>query len=416
MYRSSPTLRYRINTKECTDMHNVKSILFLLFLLLPCFLSAQSINEIKKEKEKSEKQISYLNKLLEDAKNDKSVSVEKLNILRRKIAESKKLLNSLSKEVNYLEGRISQNETRIVELTQNKQSMLDLYSKLIYGTWKKRNRMNKLMFIFSSSDFNQAYSRYKYFEQIQEYSKRQMHIIGQVNDSLNMRNGEMKKYIEQKNNTVNEINGKNRELVVQQNNESSYIKQLETKEGEITRKLKQENKNRERLARELDRLIAAQTKKSGGGGSSATYKLTPEQKLVSADFVKNRGKLPWPVAEGFISERFGINAHPVYKRVQITNDGVNITTSKNADVRAVFNGEVTEILFMPGFNNVVIIQHGDYYTVYTNLLDVSVKKGDKIKVKEFIGKVAYDNEKGSSLNFQVWKGIEKLDPQLWLAK
>lgn len=397
-------------------MHNIKSILFLLFLLLPCFISAQSINEIKKEKEKSEKQISYLNKLLEDAKNDKSVSVEKLNILRRKIAESKKVLNSLSKEVNYLEGRILQNDTRIVELTQNKQSMLDLYSKLIYGTWKKRNRMNKLMFIFSSSDFNQAYSRYKYFEQIQEYSKRQMHMIGQVNDSLNMRNEEMKKYIEQKNNTVNEINSKNRELVVQQNNESSYIKQLETKEGEITRKLKQENKNRERLARELDRLIAAQTKKSGGGGSSAAYKLTPEQKLVSADFVKNRGKLPWPVAEGFISERFGINAHPVYKRVQTTNDGVNITTSKNADVRAVFNGEVTEILFMPGFNNVVIIQHGNYYTVYTNLLDVSVKKGDKIKVKEFIGKVAHDNEKGSSLNFQVWKGIEKLDPQLWLAK
>lgn len=397
-------------------MHNIKSILFLLFLLLPCFISAQSINEIKKEKAKSEKQISYLNKLLEDAKNDKSVSVEKLNILRRKIAESKKVLNSLSKEVNYLEGRISQNDTRIIELTQNKQSMLDLYSKLIYGTWKKRNRMNKLMFIFSSSDFNQAYSRYKYFEQIQEYSKRQMHMIGQVNDSLNMRNEEMKKYIEQKNNTVNEINGKNRDLVVQQNNESSYIKQLETKEGEITRKLKQESKNRERLARELDRLIAAQTKKSGGGGSSAAYKLTPEQKLVSADFVKNRGKLPWPVVEGFISERFGINAHPVYKRVQTTNDGVNITTSKNADVRAVFNGEVTEILFMPGFNNVVIIQHGNYYTVYTNLLDVSVKKGDKIKVKEFIGKVAHDNERGSSLNFQVWKGIEKLDPQLWLAK
>lgn len=388
-------------------------ILFCLFCL-DGIVRAQSIDAIRKNKEKSEKEISYLNKLLEETKNNKSVSVEKLNILKQKIVQSKEVLNSLNKEVKYLEKRITSNEARIDELQSDKASMLDLYSKLIYGTWKKRNKANKLMFIFSSSDFNQAYNRFKYFQQIQEYSKRQLRLIGQVNDSLDMKNKELKKFVDEKNGTLVVISAKNKELLSEQNNEDHYVKDLQKKEKDILSKLKAEMKNREKLADELNKLIARQSKKSGG--SSSAYKLTPEEKLVSDDFVKNKGKLPWPVTEGFISEKFGINAHPVLKRIMTSNNGMNVTTSKNASVRAVFQGTISEIWFMPGFNNVVIIRHGNYLTVYTNLLDINVQKGQKVNTKDVIGKVAFDSEKGSVLNFQVWKDMEKLNPELWLAK
>lgn len=390
-----------------------------IFILAVCFFSftgsgfAQSIQDIKKEKEKSEKEIAYLNKLLNEARNNKNVSLTRLNIIQKKIIQSKKIISSLEKEVLFFEGQMKENEIRLTELTRTRESMLDLYSKLIYNLWKKKDNTTKLMFIFSSSDFNQAYYRYKYFEQIQSYSKRQLVQISRLNDSLYVRNMQLKEYVNQKNAALKEIDLKNADLLVQQKNERQFVQELQSKEKNIIRKLQNEQKNRNRLSKELNKLIASQTKKSGS--STSAYKMTPEEKLVSEDFAKNKGKLPWPVNQGVISEKFGVNVHPVYKRVEMLNNGINISTLKNAEIRTVFNGVISEILFMPGFNNVIIIQHGNYFTVYSNLADIVVKKGQKVSTKQMIGKIAYDNENGSVLNFQVWKNMDKLDPESWLA-
>lgn len=390
-------------------------ILFLSLVLISQNTFAQSIANIRREKEKSEKEINYLNKLLGETASSKSVSVEKLNILQQKIVQSKRVLALLNSEVKYFQDRIFQNESRIGELQAEKSSMLDLYAKLVYNTWKKRDKTNKLMFICSSSDFNQAYNRYKYFQQIQEYSKRQLKLIGQVNDSLDLKNEELKKLVAERNATLNEISQKNKDLELQQTRQNQYIGNLQKKEKELRKKLEAENRKQQKLAAELNKLIASQIKKSGG--SSSVYKMTPEEKLVSDDFQKNRGRLPWPVAEGFISKRFGVSKDLIYKRVEMDNSGIGITTSKNSDVRAVFQGEVTEVWLPPGnYNYMVIIRHGNYLTMYLNLIDVKVKKGQKVKTKDVIGKVGFDSEKGSVLNFEVWKNMEKLNPELWLAK
>lgn len=289
----------------------------LIVILFSCTLvCAQSINEIKKQKEKTEKEISYLNKLLNEAAKSKSVSTEKLNILQEKIFQSKKLLNSLNQEVRYLQKDIELNEKRIGELQTEKEAMLELYSKLVYGSWKKRNKTNKLMFIFSSSDFNQAYNRFKYFQQVQEYSGRQLELIRQVNDSLNQKNLNLKSLMSQKNSVLNTIQVKNQELESEKLKENQYVTALQKKEKELKKKLENERQKQQRLAKELNRLISKQIKKSGST-SSTKYKLTPEEKLVSDDFVKNKGKLPWPVVQGFISKKFGLNVDPVYKRVKM---------------------------------------------------------------------------------------------------
>ena len=390
-------------------------ILLVLFFSLEINVSAQSISDIKKQKAKTEKEIAYLNSLLKEAEKNKSVSTQKLNILRQKIQQSKKLLSSLNQEVGLIQNNISANEQRIKELEENKKSMLDLYAKLVYGSWKKRNKTDKLMFIFSSADFNQAYNRFKYFQQIQEYSKRQLHMIQAVNDSLDVKNKELKDLFAQKNTALNEIGVQSKELESEQLKENQYIAQIQKKEKDFRKKLQAEMQKRQRLAKQLDKLIANQIKKSGS--TTSTYKLTPEEQLVSNDFAKNKGKLPWPVTEGFISEKFGVFNHSIHKLVEVASRGIGITTSKNAEVRSVFQGVVSVAMYMNDIDSyVVIIRHGSYFTVYINLQEVKVNQGDVVKTKQVIGKVAHDEEKGSVLNFEVFKDTEKLTPELWLAK
>lgn len=376
---------------------------------------AQSVNEIKKEKERCEKEISYLNKLLGEAVKNKTASTGKLSILQEKIVQSKKLLNSLNQEVKLLQTNISANEKRIGELQDEKMVMLDLYAKLVYGSWKKRNKTNKLMFIFSSSDFNQAYNRFKYFQQIQEYSGRQLDLIRQVNDSLDSKNLNLKNLIVQKNQVLSSIHDKNRELEGEKLKESQYISELQKKEKELKSKLQKETQRRQKLAKELNRLIASQIKKSGSS-STTKYKMTPEEKLVSDDFLKNKGRLPWPVIQGLVTKKFGLNTSPLHQKVKMYSDGIEIMTLKNAEVRAVFQGVVADIGFSDYWKNIIIIRHGSYLTVYTNVIDVKVKKGDKVNTKDIIGKVAYDPDEGSILIFQLWKDCDKQNPELWLAK
>lgn len=390
-----------------------RNILIVIFLFSFTFSYSQSIDAIKKKNEKTEKEIAYLNKLLKNARKDKSSTIQKVSIINQKIVKGKEMIQSLTNEVNYLDSQIKKNECIKSDLESDKQKMLEFYSKMVYETWKKRNESDKLIYIFSSSSFAQAYARYKYFEQVQDYSKRQIQLIEQTNDSLTAINEDLSKLIALKGETQSKIVSQNNQLIREQNEANTYIADLKKKEKELLRKLNIEIKNRERFKKELEKLISAQAKKSGSKNS--TYKLTPEEKLISDDFAKNRGKLPWPVEQGFVSEKFGVNVHPVFKQVKLNNAGITITTSRNANVRAVFKGVVTEIMFIPGDNNVVIVRHGNYLTVYSNLVEIFIKKGDTVNVKQKIGKLAVSTGNNSTLNFQVWKDKDNLDPQLWLT-
>lgn len=393
-----------------------KIFILSLFLYFFCAnVAAQSVKQIKTEKENCEKEISYLNKLLKESDKNKSVSIGKLNILQEKIVQSQKLLNSLDQELKLLQAGIYTNEKRIAELEEEKKAMLQLYEKLIYNSWKKRNKTNKLMFIFSSSDFNQAYNRFKYFQQTQEYSGRQLELIRQVNDSLNLKNQTLKNLMDSKNQILLSISEKNKELEKEKISEKQYIAELQQKNKELQRKLQKEEQKRQKLARDLSKLIAGQNKNSGSG-SSTKYKMTPEEKLVSDQFYANKGKLPWPVTQGLVVRKFGIHSDALHSNVKRFSDGIDILTLKDADIRAVFQGTVTFISYNFNTNYVVFIRHGDYVSMYINVVDLKVKKGDKVNTKDVIGKVGYDPENGSVLYFQIWKNQQKENPQLWLAK
>jgi len=387
-------------------------ILPLCFVFLSVSLSAQSIKAIKEKQAKTEKEIQYLNKLLKETRTNKSVTTQQLTIIRQKIAKGKESIETLHKEVKYYEKLIADNELLKANLEADKEKMLDLYAKLVYETWKKRKNSDKLIYLFSSSGLVQAYARYKYFEQIQNYSKRQIQSIENMNDSLTTVNKRLSNLITQKNEVQSQLHSKNTLLIKEQNEANHYMAVLQKTEQSLNKKLNIEKKNRNRFTKELQKLIDSQVKKSGSKNSN--YKLTSEEKLISDDFAKNKGKLPWPVKEGFVSEKFGVNVHPVFKQVKLSNDGITITTSPHAEVRSVFSGVVAEIMFITGYNNVVIIRHGNYLTLYSNLVNVYVKKGEKISVKTPIGKLA-TADKNSTLNFQIWKDKSKLNPETWLS-
>lgn len=393
----------------------MKQFFFIVLLtIIYNFGFGQSINDIRKQKIKSEKEIKELNNLLKETKKDKNLSSKKVSIIDKKISENKNILKLINKEISYYDSSISKNERYLSELEKDRKDILKLYSNIIYAMWKKDNKNDNMMFIFSSNDLLQAYRRFKYFEQIQKYSKKQFEKIKEINDSIKSKNERLKEFNSQKKNALNKQKSISKDLKNEKLEQNKLIKSLSNKEKQIKRKLDNEIKNRIKLESELKKLIAKATRKSGS--KSKKYKLTPKEKTLSSEFSKNKGKLPWPVKSGFISEKFGINTNPIYKRVKMVNNGVTISTSKNSKVMCVFKGVVSEIMFMKGYNNIIIVRHGEYLTVYSNLIDVNVKKGDTVDTKDILGKLDYDNEKGSTTNFQIWKNTTKINPQEWLSK
>lgn len=393
----------------------LRYILIISLLFIPFSLYSQSITSLKQQKEKREKEIDYLNKLLNETKTNHTVSMERLLLLQTKMEKNRNYMNSLVGEVRRIEDKINKNSHEILDFEKQKQELLMIYHQSIYNGWKNKGRSNMLLFILSASDFNQAYNRFKYVQQTHAYSVQQLTLLRRVNDSLIYKNQELKNLMLSKSKAVSNLDKQRKEYKQDEQNEQIAINDLKSKEKEIKRKLDLEMKQRRKLADQLNKLIAAQRKKSIKTGEG-NYQLTPEEKIVSADFAKNKGRLPWPVVEGVISEKFGIKSHPIHHKVNLINDGINISTNKNGDVRAIFNGKVLSVWLVDGRNNVVIIQHGNYFTVYANLSHVYVNQGDQIKTKENIGKLAFDTEKGSILHFQIWDGMKKQNPELWIAK
>jgi septal ring factor EnvC (AmiA/AmiB activator) len=387
---------------------------FLFFLIVSFFsaFSQQSIEDIRKKQEKAKKEIAYLNTLLRNTQSSRSEILESLSIIDEKIKNIKELLSSLATEIDMLEYLIDENRKRQSKLDSDRRKMLNFYSKLVYEAWKRKNdQMNKITFIFSSTDFSQAYMRYRYFEQIQDYSKQQIYLIKRTNDSLQVINNRFADLLMQKNNAQNTLSQQNNQLSIEMSQANNMIERLNREQQNINKRLSVEIKNEEKYRTEIEKLIRKQI------NTSSNKILTPEEKLISNDFVKNRGNLPWPVEKGFISEKYGINHRSSLKGVERKNDGVTITTSAKEEVRAVFTGKVVWIVLFPGKNNGILIRHGEKcWTFYNNLVELYVKEGDVVKSKQKIGRLPVDKSGNSSFNFQVWNGEKHEDPYLWLSK
>lgn len=377
---------------------------------------------LQQKKSEIEKEIEYTNKLLEETQKNRQSSMNELAVINRKINRREVLIQTISDELVVLDRMIFQNQQAQGELDAELKQLKDEYARMIYLAFLNRGAYDRLMFLFSSKNFNQAYQRMKYMQQYSDYRKQQAARILEKQDELTVKTREIE---QQKTDKEALLSSKERELIKldgEKNDKNVTLSHLGQKESELRKSLKEKEAAARKLQQALERIIAEEIRKSNemmntrAGASSATFALTPEERELSNSFASNMGKLPWPTERGVISSPFGEQPHPVLKGIKVKNNGIDILTSTGSPARAIFAGEVTRIIAVPKYHNVVIIRHGEFLSVYSNLDEVMVSKGEKIVTKQVIGSIHTDESSSrTELHFELWKGKELQDPLRWIA-
>ncbi len=406
-------------------------ILSFLLLLLTFASFAQTAKELEEKKKRLQDDIKYTNKLLDETENSKKKSLNQLRLLGTKIEMRQELIKTISKEVKLIDRQINQTNSVVGSLENDLKKLKAEYAQMIYFAWKNQNSYNKLMFIFSSKDFNQAYLRLKYIQQYADYRKKQAKIIKETQLALGEKIDVLKKSRTEKAALLTNEEQEKLKLTSEKKEKDELLENLQDREAQLKKELKQKQNEAQKLQKEIERIIAEEIKKRqeearkkaaadklAGKEVKETpsgFSLTPEEILISGNFELNKGKLPWPSDRGIITGHFGESTHPDLPNVKINNNGIDIGTDKESKARAVFDGTVSAIISIPGAYRAVMVRHGDYISVYSNLEEVFVKKDDKIKVKQEIGKVHTDDSEGKTeLHFEIWKGNEKTNPEEWL--
>ena len=396
-----------------------------MVLLLFSFQNfAQKKADLEKKKNKLQNEIKYTEKLLEATKKDKTTSLNQLKKLNSKINFREDLIRTIQREIILAEKEIENKKENIIQLQQELIDIKEEYAKIIYYAYKNRNAYDQLMFIFSAKDFNQAYRRLKYIQQYSDYRQKQADLILQTQIQLDQQIQELEKKNEEKRNLLNVEENEKLVLAKEKSEKENVVNDLQNKEKQLLAELREKEKEQEQLQSAIKRIIEEEIRKAklaaekaGKTPAAKGMTLTPEAQELSNTFAANKGKLPWPVKQGIITGKFGEHDHAVLKGIKENNNGVEIATTENAEVRAVFEGEVSGIATVPGFGKVIIIRHGEYLSVYSNLQSINVKKGDKISTKQVIGIVETNEDKNKTeVHLEIWKGSNAMNPELWLFK
>lgn len=413
----------------------IKNNIFLFFfccLSLP--LMSQTKEDLQDKKEQLQSEIKFTNELLNQAKLEKNNSINTLSTLRRKIGIREEMISTLNIEIELFNGRIQQMEAEVVSIeegiSQKKAELVALkkeYSQLVYHAFQNRSQYDRLAFIFSSNSFHQAYKRIKYFQQYSRFRKQQADRILMkekelVEEALQLKQRRALLLVEK--NKKSRVLGNNQKEKTQLDSEKGQqqqlVNELSKKEKNLTNDLKQKEKQAQALEAQIRLIIEAEFKKAKAAAASSgtpSFSMTPEQKELAENFTANKGTLPWPVNRGVITQQFGKQKHPVLAGIETYNNGIKITTEKGASVRAIFDGTVSRILSIPGVGKAIIINHGDYFSVYNNLSDVMVISGQSIKTKQELGLVSTNpKSKETITELQIWKGNKKLNPAQWLYR
>ena len=378
---------------------------------------AQEKAKLQERKKLLLEEIQFSNKVLEQTKKEKDVSFHQLKTLKQKIAIRSQLIRTIQKEVGYIKKEIEliQNEKLLLELELD--SLKVNYAYLIQQAYKSRKHFNRLLFLFSSRDFQQAYKRLSYMRQISQYRLSQANTISVKQAELDDNIFILKK---QKSIKQNLIDNKQIEYELynkEQAQEAVSLAALSEKEKELKKALEEKKNQRKKIQKEIERIIADELKKVANSSSIKKFASTPEAIKLSNSFNSNKGSLPWPVSKGLVISKFGKQKHAVLAGVSIENNGVEIATEAQSACRSIFKGKVSSVLTMPDGTKVVMIRHGEYISVYSNLGEVFIEKGQEVSTKENIGLVYTSKQEGATvIDFQLWKSSQKLDPQSWLMK
>ena len=374
--------------------------------------------ELEAQRVRLKNEIKQINELLFSSKKNRKNVVTEVEDLQVKLSVREELIKVTNAQVNLLTRKINLNERNISDQRKELEALKEDYAKMIQNSYASKSLQNRLMFLLSSENFLQAYKRIQYLKQYTQYRRKQGLAIAEKTQLLQELN---KALIEEKSKKlvlVEENKTVQEQLKKERNAQENLIKSLRRKERSLAAQISKKEKEARAIDREIDRLIRAAiaaSNKAAGKTGKKTFELTPEAKLIAANFEANRGRLPWPLDKGVIIQGFGRQRHPVVKTTTIQSNGVTIATAPDTQVRAVFEGEVMSVVTFKGSNPSVLIRHGNYITVYKNLGKLYVKKGDKVKAKEAIGEVFTNQQTGKTeIQFSVFNNVKVLNPKGWI--
>lgn len=392
---------------------------------------AQSRKQLEAKRKKMQREIAEQRKALSSTQQEKTVTLDKLNSLNQIIQQRQVVINNLGVEIRSVNYELSQKQKFLDSLTRENNLQKKKLRKTVIKAYKTRKSGREIAFVFSSKSISQAMRRWKYLRKISAYRRHQISTLVSQSQALAKVIGQLEGVKKEKSVLMYENESETKELEVDKKSKQHLVQELSGKEEELRDRIRSNEKAIARLNNEISRLIAkeieAERKRKARASTTAAKSrtgkvsnnanentLSPQARAIGGAFSKNRGNLPWPVDRGFISQTFGVHEHPDLEGITTVNNGVDITSPKGALASAVFEGTVSAILNIPGQGQAVLVNHGEYFTVYAHLSVVLVEKGQVIRMNQHIGKVMTDDDGKAVLQFQIWEGQEKQNPQSWL--
>ncbi len=410
---------------SCLGLYRFASGLLLLALLAGVFTpgAAQTRADLEQNMQAIEREIRLINQMLQETQRTAQVNLNHLVMLNNQINRRQSLLRTINNEINAINRRITNLNNNIEELEKELDALKESYAKMIRHAYRSRDGMQQIMFVFSSGSFNQAYMRMKYLQQYARHRQLQAQKIEEAGIELRERIAELEAERRDQQQLLARQQEELDALSQEQATQNRTVTQLQRRERELMQQLREQERAARELQRSIERIIAEEQRRAqetaAAEGRPATdmFALTPEERILSDNFAENRGKLLWPVERGVITSPFGEQNHPVLRGIKINNNGVDISTTRGAKARAIFNGNVSRVFSIPGGNYAVIIRHGEYLTVYSNLAEVFVRNGQQVTIRQELGIIATDQqEQKTMINLQVWRGNNKMDPAQWIAR
>jgi len=392
----------------------VRIALFLNIILFGFngLITAQSKAELEAQRRQAMEEISYVDNMLKTTEKEKMESVQAIRIIGNKVNLRESVIKSMNDEISLLNDRIEINKLALEMMESDLNVLKEDYSKSILNSYKAKKVNPDMVYILSSSDFNQGYKRLKYLQQVTKYRRNESEIIRELKQQIEGTKARLESdlhYISEL--QQREVQQKDL-LKSEQDKKQRMLRSLGNKEKQLRRELEDKKRIAKRIDAEIERILEEERKRA------LKSSMTPEQKLIGDSFQENKGRLPWPVERGIVTAHFGVHQHPVLKYVTEENKGIEITSNGKITARSVFKGEVSAISAISGANITVIIRHGTFLTVYSNLVNVKVKRGDKVETKQEVGEVYADPrvDNNSILKFMIFEQKNALDPEQWISK
>jgi len=376
---------------------------------------SQTREELESKKQKNEEEIGEANDLLLETQKSRKINVNQIRLLQKRIDLRNSLITSIQDEIELINGEIEDKTSLINQMESDMNNLRMEYEKTIIHAYRNRGKYNQVMYFFAAENFNQAYKRLRYMQQFTKLRRDQAGMILQMQNEMAEEIVVLESIKAEKNALISDKQNENYTLQGEKSQKNRMVTSLQRKERELRKELREKQRVAEQLSEEIAEIIEAEMRRNRD--MDMYRQLTPEEKIISDNFNENKGRLPWPTSRGIITGKFGLHQHAVLRGITVQNNGIDITTVEGAEARTMFDGVVSKIFAILGGNYAVIIRHGNFLTVYQNLIDVTVKKGDIVAVKQKLGTIYTDKESNTTeLHIEIWRELEKQNPEAWLSK